>query len=47
MYGVKAYDDYIQMAQDNEANLESLATFNTDYWTIVNGYPMWNNLPVA
>ena len=39
---VKAYDSYAQMAQDAEANATSLATFDSKYWTVINGVPYWN-----
>ena len=43
LYGVKAYDDYSQMANDAEANAESLATFG-EYWVVKNGVAYWKEV---
>ncbi len=41
--GVRVYDDFTAMANDKEANAESLATFDTNYWVVVNGVPYWKS----
>ncbi len=42
LVGLRAYDSYEAMALDSEANSDSLATFDSKYWTVVNGVPKWN-----
>ena len=39
---VKAYANRDAMKLDAEVNATSLATFNSNYWTIVDGVPVWN-----
>ena len=42
LVGLRVYDTYEDMSKDSLANTESLATFDSKYWTIVNGVPYWN-----
>ena len=42
MPGVKSYNTYAEMAQDATANAEMLATFDSKYWTVINGVPFFN-----
>ena len=41
LVGLRAYDTYEAMALDAEANAEILATFDSAYWTVSNGVPVW------
>ncbi len=41
LVGLRVYDNYEEMTKDIYSNIESLATFDTKYWTIVNGVPTW------
>ena len=40
--GVKRYASVGDMALEATDNAESLGTFNSKYWTVVNGVPTWN-----
>ena len=40
---VKRYEDLSAMQNDKTANEESLNTFSSTYWTVVNGVPTWNS----
>ena len=44
LVGLRAYDNYEAMKLDATANADSLATFDSNYWTIVDGEPVWNTL---
>ena len=44
LVGLRTYDDYNEMALDATANADSLATFDSKYWTIENGVPTFKSL---
>ncbi len=45
--GIKAYTTFEELAQDKANNEAILATFDRNYWTIIDGIPYWNSLYVA
>ena len=44
--GIKAYPTLADLAQDKAKNEAILATFDKDYWTVIDGIPYWNALYV-